>query len=85
MCVKWYQRFSSLVTPLLRSTAVSLNNINNNKVGKVVCTQELMSERQSGGGGLGQRGDGFGGYIEMNVIGITVKMETVTMDNLTEG
>lgn len=33
---------------------------------------------------MGLRVDGFGGYVQLDVIGVAVKMETVALDNLTE-
>lgn len=34
---------------------------------------------------MGLRVDGIGGYEEVDVVGVTVKTETVMMDNVTEG
>ena len=31
------------------------------------------------------RADGFGGYVQLNVVSVTVKMETMVMNNLTKG
>ena len=31
------------------------------------------------------RGDGFGGHVELGIIGVAVKMESMVADDLTEG
>ncbi|XDV46572.1 hypothetical protein PO909_014447 [Leuciscus waleckii] len=38
-----------------------------------------------GDGGEDSRGDGFGGHVELGIIGVAVKMESMVADDLTEG
>ena len=53
---------------------------------KLVCIQVLMSVRQAVSvESLGDGSDGFGGEIELCVIGIAMKVEAVAAEYVTKG